>query len=42
LKEGERERDLAAMSDHVIHKIDEFAAGEHRADDVTLLLLRRG
>jgi sigma-B regulation protein RsbU (phosphoserine phosphatase) len=42
LKEAETERDLAAMSDRVIQRIDEFAAGAHRADDVTLLLLRRG
>jgi len=42
LREAETERDLTAMADRVIGKIDEFAAGEHRADDVTLLLLRRG
>jgi serine phosphatase RsbU (regulator of sigma subunit) len=42
LKAGEREPSLSAMSDHVIGEIDAFAAGEHRADDVTLLLLRRG
>jgi sigma-B regulation protein RsbU (phosphoserine phosphatase) len=35
------ERDLAAMADGIIGRIDAFAAGEHRADDVTLLLLRR-
>jgi sigma-B regulation protein RsbU (phosphoserine phosphatase) len=42
LREAEGERGLAAMADHVIRSIDAFAAGEHRADDVTLLLLRRG
>ena len=41
LREAEAERDLAAMADRVIGRIDAFAAGEHRADDVTLLLLRR-
>jgi len=41
LRESEGERDLAAMADRVIGRIDEFAAGAHRADDVTLLLLRR-
>ena len=41
LKESEHEPDLAAMADRIIGKIDAFAAGEHRADDVTLLLLRR-
>jgi serine phosphatase RsbU (regulator of sigma subunit) len=42
LRETEGERDLAAMADGVFDRIDAFAAGEHRADDVTLLLLRRG
>jgi serine phosphatase RsbU (regulator of sigma subunit) len=42
LREVEGERDLATMADHIIGKIDAFAAGAHRADDVTLLLLRRG
>jgi sigma-B regulation protein RsbU (phosphoserine phosphatase) len=41
LREAEAESDLSAMADRVISKIDAFAAGEHRADDVTLLLLRR-
>ena len=41
-KEAVKERDLAGMADCIIGKIDAFAAGEHRADDVTLLLLRRG
>ena len=42
LRETVGERDLAAMADGVIGRIDAFAAGEHRADDVTLMLLRRG
>jgi len=42
LRETAGERDLAVMADGVIGRIDAFAAGEHRADDVTLLLLRRG
>jgi len=42
LRETAGERDLAAMADGIIGRIDAFAAGEHRADDVTLLLLRRG
>jgi serine phosphatase RsbU (regulator of sigma subunit) len=33
--------DLALLADGVIDDIDAFAAGEHRADDVTLLLVRR-
>jgi serine phosphatase RsbU (regulator of sigma subunit) len=33
--------DLAGASDDLIARIDAFAAGEPRADDVTLLLLRR-
>jgi serine phosphatase RsbU (regulator of sigma subunit) len=33
---------LEAVADGLIADIDAFAAGEHRADDVTLLLLRRG
>jgi len=41
LKEAEAEPDLAVLSDRIIARIDEFAAGEHRADDVTLVLLRR-
>jgi serine phosphatase RsbU (regulator of sigma subunit) len=35
------EPDLARVADGMIERIDAFAAGEHRADDVTLLLLRR-
>jgi serine phosphatase RsbU (regulator of sigma subunit) len=42
LKETVCERDLAVMADGIIGRIDAFAAGEHRADDVTLMLLRRG
>jgi len=42
LKDTVCERDLSVMADGVIGRIDAFAAGEHRADDVTLLLLRRG
>jgi serine phosphatase RsbU (regulator of sigma subunit) len=41
LREAERETDLARAADRVIARIDAFAAGEHRADDVTLVLLRR-
>lgn len=41
LREAESEPDLARSADRVIARIDEFAAGEHRADDVTLVLLRR-
>ena len=36
------EPDLERAGDHVIASIDAFAAGQHRADDVTLVLLRRG
>ncbi len=35
------ESDLARAGEQVIASIDAFAAGEHRADDVTLVLLRR-
>jgi phosphoserine phosphatase RsbU/P len=42
IRETESERDLAVMADRIIGRIDEFAEGAHRADDVTLLLLRRG
>ena len=41
LREAERERDLSALGDRIIREIDEFAAGAHRTDDVTLVLLRR-
>ena len=33
--------DLQAVADGIIGDVDEFAAGEHRADDITLVLLRR-
>jgi serine phosphatase RsbU (regulator of sigma subunit) len=39
---AEREPDVERAADSILARIDEFAAGEHRADDVTLLLLRRG
>jgi len=42
LGELAREPDLARVADGLIERIDAFAAGEHRADDVTLLLVRRG
>ena len=42
VEESLGEHDLAAMADGIIGRIDAFAAGEHRADDVTLLLMRRG
>ena len=42
LREAASEPDLARAGDRVIARIDEFAAGEHRADDVTLVLMRRG
>lgn len=41
LIEAEAEPDLDRAASKVIARIDEFAAGEHRADDVTLVLLRR-
>jgi len=41
LREAGGEPDLGRAGDHVIQRIDEFSAGEHRADDVTLVLLRR-
>lgn len=41
LRAAESERDLEQAANRVIASIDEFAAGEHRADDVTLVLLRR-
>jgi len=41
-KDAMAERDLSSIANGVIGKIDAYAAGEHRADDVTLLLLRRG
>ena len=41
LRAAEPEADLERAADRIIASIDEFAAGEHRADDVTLVLLRR-
>lgn len=41
LRAAEPEADLQVAADRVIASIDDFAAGEHRADDVTLVLLRR-
>ncbi len=35
------EPELAKVADAVIGRIDDFAGGEHRSDDVTLILLRR-
>ena len=35
------EADLSKMAEGVIRRIDDFAAGEHRSDDVTLVILRR-
>lgn len=35
------EPDLTRVADGFIERIDAFAAGEHRADDVTLVLVRR-
>lgn len=33
--------DVVAVADGILRRIDEFAAGEHRSDDVTLMILRR-
>ncbi len=33
--------DVAAVADGLIRRIDAFSAGEHRSDDVTLVVLRR-
>jgi hypothetical protein len=41
LHEVEGERELSAAGDRIIGRIDAFAGGAQRADDVTLLLLRR-
>lgn len=41
LRAAETETDLARAADRVMASVDAFAAGEHRADDVTLVLLRR-
>jgi serine phosphatase RsbU (regulator of sigma subunit) len=42
LVQAAAEPDLARAGDHVIASIDAFASGQHRADDVTLVFLRRG
>ncbi len=41
LRELGGQPELARVADGLLERIDAFAAGEHRADDVTLLLLRR-
>ena len=41
MRELAPEADLALMAEGVIRRIDDFAAGEHRSDDVTLVILRR-
>ena len=41
LVEASRNSDITAVRAHVIGKIDEFLAGEHRTDDITLLMIRR-
>jgi sigma-B regulation protein RsbU (phosphoserine phosphatase) len=33
--------DLDAMANAFVQAVDDFAAGEHRSDDVTLVLVRR-
>jgi len=33
--------DLSGVAEGILRRIDDFAAGEHRSDDVTLVLLRR-
>ena len=35
------EADVVKLADDLIRRIDDFAAGEHRSDDVTLMILRR-
>ena len=42
MRELAGEADVARIADGLIARIDAFAAGEHRSDDVTLVLLRRG
>ena len=34
-------KDVDATANAIVHAMDEFAAGEHRTDDVTLVLARR-
>lgn len=41
MRELAAEPELGRVADGLIQRIDDFAAGEHRADDVTLVLLRR-
>lgn len=36
------ESDVAMVAEGLIRRIDDFAAGQHRSDDVTLVVLRRG
>lgn len=42
MRELSAEASLAAISEKLIARVDEFAAGAHRSDDVTLMLARRG
>jgi sigma-B regulation protein RsbU (phosphoserine phosphatase) len=41
LREVEGESDLSAAGDRIMRRIDEFAGGAPRADDVVLVLMRR-
>jgi len=41
MRELAGEPDLARVGEGLIARIDDFAGGEHRSDDVTLVLLRR-
>ena len=34
--------EVAQVAEGIIRRIDDFSAGEHRSDDVTLVILRRG
>ena len=42
LREAGAHADLARAAETVIERVDAFSAGQHRSDDLTLLLLRRG
>lgn len=42
LRELSSESDLARISEGLVSRVDEFSAGEHRSDDLTLVLARRG
>ncbi len=42
LRELASEHELGRVADGMIARIDAFAAGEHRSDDVTIVLVRRG